>query len=145
MNRDTLLPNTNPSEKSIEFVDTILDTILIEGLEFYGFHGVPDAEQAVGHRYSLDVYLSVDVRQAAASDNVGDTVNYAEVAKMLIALGTQTQSRLLEHLAERMIRAILERYTRVQAVTLCLRKLFPPMNAIAASVGVKITRQRHLE
>lgn len=119
--------------------------ILIEGLEFYGFHGVPDEEQAIGHRYSVDVYLSIDLRQAAASDNVYDTVNYAQAAELLIALGTTTQSRLLEHLAERMTFAILERYPKVQSVTLCLRKQQPPMNAIVASVGVKITRRRHSE
>lgn len=137
MNRETILTETNAIEST--------DTIFIEGLEFYGFHGVPDAEQAIGHRYSLDVYLSVDTRQAGISDNVIDTVNYAQVAEILLELGINTQSRLLEHMAERMICALLERYMRVQAVTLCLRKRLPPMNAIAASVGVKITRRRHFE
>ena len=137
MNRETILTETNAIDST--------DTIFIEGLEFYGFHGVPDAEQAIGHRYSLDVFLSVDTRQAGLSDNVIDTVNYARVAEILLDLGINTQSHLLEHLAERMTCALLERFLKVQAVTLCVCKRLPPMNAIATSVGVKITRRRHFE
>ncbi len=118
------------------------DTILIEGLEFYGFHGVPDAEQAVGHRYRVDVRMIVDTRAAIASDAVSDTVNYAEVAQILVEMGTQTQFHLLERLADQMAQTIFEHFVQVQATKLCVRKLLPPMNAIVGAVGVEITRQR---
>lgn len=118
------------------------DTILIEGLEFYGFHGVPDEEQAIGHRYGVDVRLTVDTRQAAQTDNVKDTTNYSKVARTLIEVGTKTQFRLLERLAERMTQEVFSNFEQVQAVNLCLRKLLPPMNVIVSAVGVEITRQR---
>ncbi len=118
------------------------DTILIEGLEFYGYHGVPDEEQAIGHRYGVDVRLTVDTRHAAQTDNVKDTTNYSKVARALIEVGTKTQFRLLERLAERMIQEIFANFEQVQAVNLCLRKLMPPMNVIVSAVGVEITRQR---
>ncbi len=118
------------------------DIISIEGLEFYAFHGVPDAEQTIGHRYKVDARLSVDTRQAGASDDVADTVNYADVAARLIAVGTGSQFRLLERLADQMAAAIFEHFVQVQAINLRVSKPLPPMNAIAASVGVEITRQR---
>ena len=118
------------------------DTILIEGLEFYGYHGVPDEEQAIGHRYGVDVRLTVDTRLAAQTDNVKDTTNYSKVARTLIEVGTKTQFRLLERLAERMIQEIFANFEQVQAVNLCLRKLMPPMNVIVSAVGVEIARQR---
>lgn len=122
----------------------LLDTISIKGLEFYAFHGVPDAEQTIGHRYRVDARLSVDTRQAGASDDVADTVNYADVAATLIAVGTGSQFRLLERLANRMTAAIFEHFVQVQAVNLRVSKPLPPMNAIVASVSVEITRQRNI-
>lgn len=125
--------------------DAIPDTILIEGLEFYGFHGVPDKEQVIGHRYRVDVRLTVNLKQAAASDNVQDTVNYAEVAQTIIETGTKTQYRLVERLAEQMIQQIFHRFVQVQAVNLEIRKLMPPLNGIVSAVGVAILRQRDNE
>ena len=121
------------------------DTIIIEGLEFYGFHGVPDEEQAIGHRYGVDVQLTVDMSRAAASDNVKDTTNYSKVARMMVEIGTKTQFRLLERIAEHMVAEIFLNFEQVQAVNLRLRKLLPPMNVIVSAVGVEITRQRSEE
>ena len=119
-----------------------LDVILIEGLEFYGFHGVPDAEQTVGHRYVVDAQMGVDTRRAAHSDDVADTVNYAQVASTLLEIGAASQFRLLERLAAQMAAAVFARFAPVQSITLRVRKVLPPMNAIVAAVGVEITRRR---
>src|SRR5579862_7299098 len=107
-----------------------LDVIFLTGLEFYGFHGASDEEQAIGHRYLVDVRLSVDTRPAAGSDRVIDTVNYAKVAETIVRVGGGEQCRLLETLAQRMADRILADYRRVEAVELSLQKLMPPVNAI---------------
>lgn len=118
------------------------DWILINGLEFYGYHGASDQEQTVGHRYLLDVRLAVDTRLAGQSDHLSDTVNYSRVAKRLVEAGTQEQFRLLEALAARLAEIIFAEFSNVQAIQLRVQKISPPMNAIAASVGVEIFRQR---
>ena len=74
------------------------DTILINGLEFYAYHGASDQEQTVGHRYRVDARLMVDIAAASASDRLSDTVSYARVAKRLVEVGTGEQFRLLEAL-----------------------------------------------
>ncbi|HLJ55196.1 MAG TPA: dihydroneopterin aldolase [Chthonomonadaceae bacterium] len=119
-----------------------LDTILIEGLEFYGYHGASDQEQTVGHRYFVDVRLGVDTRDAGASDRLSDTVSYSKVARRLLEVGTHNQFRLLEALAERMVRMVFEEFPLVATVQLRVQKRCPPMNAIVASVGVEIARSR---
>jgi 7,8-dihydroneopterin aldolase/epimerase/oxygenase len=119
-----------------------VDIISIRGLEFYAFHGATDEEQAIGHRYRVDIRLSVDTRLAARTDRVSDTVNYAEVAALLVAIGTGTQCRLLEALAQRMIDELFMRFSRVETVDLGVEKLLPPMNAIVEAVGVQIIRHR---
>ncbi len=118
-----------------------MDTIRIKQLEFYGYHGASDAEQEVGHRYMVDIILELDTRPAAESDNLQDTVNYSRVAKRIIALGSSLKCRLLETLADKMAMEILKEYP-VDSVTVHVRKLHPPMNAIVESVGVKIRRTR---
>jgi dihydroneopterin aldolase len=119
------------------------DAILIQGLEFYAYHGASDEEQTVGHRYLVDARLAVDTRPAAASDRLSDTVSYAKVAKRLVQIGTEAQFRLLEALAQRMVEAIFAEFPLVQAAQLRVQKVLPPMNSIVASVGVEITRQRN--
>lgn len=118
------------------------DNIVINGLEFYGYHGASDQEQTVGHRYFVDVRLGVDTRIAGQSDRLGDTVSYSKVARRLIEVGTKRQFRLLEALAAHMVQIILDEFKPVQIVILRVQKMCPPMNAIVASVGVEITRAR---
>ncbi len=118
-----------------------MDTIRIKQLEFYGYHGASDAEQEVGHRYMVDIILELDTRPAAKSDNLQDTVNYSRVAKRIITLGSSLKCRLLETLADKMATEILKEYP-VDSVTVHVRKLHPPMNAIVESVGVEIRRTR---
>jgi dihydroneopterin aldolase len=118
------------------------DQIVINGLEFYGYHGASDQEQTVGHRYFIDVRLAVDTRAAGLSDRLGDTVSYSKVARRLIDIGTQRQFRLLEALAAHMVQVVFDEFPLVRAVHLRVQKMCPPMNAIVASVGVEITRSR---
>ena len=118
------------------------DAILINGLEFYAYHGASDQEQTVGHRYRVDARLLVDISAASASDRLSDTVSYARVAKRLVEVGTAEQFRLLEALSQRMADTVFAEFPAVQSLTLRAQKLCPPMNAIVESVGVEIERVR---
>lgn len=118
-----------------------MDVIFVEAIEFYGYHGASDEEQHVGHRYTVDVELWVDTARAGQSDDLSDTVNYAAVARRIVSVGTETRFRLVEALAERMAGAILDEFP-VESVRLRVRKVTPPMRAIAAAAGVVIERHR---
>ncbi len=118
------------------------DSILINGLEFYGYHGASDQEQSVGHRYLVDIRLGVDIGKASISDQLCDTVNYSKVAKCVIAVATTEQYRLLEALAKRITDALFLEFPSIDEIELRLQKTYPPMNAILASVGVELQRLR---
>ena len=118
------------------------DSILINGLEFYGYHGASDQEQTVGHRYLVDARLGVDTRIAGESDRLTDTVSYSRVAKRIIEIGTKEQFRLLEALSARLAKMVFEEFPAIDCLTLRVQKICPPMNAIVATVGVEITRSR---
>jgi dihydroneopterin aldolase len=145
-NVSSILPSGSftPGLEGQTFMDES-DLILINGLEFYGYHGASEQEQTVGHRYCVDVRLSVDTRPAASSDRLSDTVSYSRVAKRIVEVGTLEQYRLLEALAEHLTTLIFTEFPPVLAVQIRVQKICPPMNAIVSSVGVEITRRRKLE
>ena len=118
------------------------DTIFIEGIEFYAFHGVPDAERSIGHRYRVDIRLRVDMLEAGRSDSEDDTVDYAAVAAMVIQIGMKEKFKLLEALAARCCDAILAAFPKVASLDLEARKMMPPINGVIQAVGVAITRER---
>jgi len=118
------------------------DAIIINGLEFYGYHGASDQEQTVGHRYVVTARLTVDTACSARTDLLSDTVSYSKVAKRIVEVGTQERFRLLESLAARIVSVVFEEFSAVSAILLRVEKICPPMNAIVASVGVEIARCR---
>ncbi|BCW94706.1 MAG: dihydroneopterin aldolase [Fimbriimonadales bacterium] len=118
------------------------DQIIVQGIEFYAYHGVPDAEQQIGHRYRVDLVADIDLREAGRTDDLRHTVSYGELARLVIQIGTSQQRRLLESLAEQMCAAILERFPTIQRVELFIAKRLPPTGTITELAGVKITRAR---
>lgn len=117
------------------------DTILIEGITFHAYHGASDEEQVIGHRYSVDVVLEYDIRAAAQSDDLSQTINYSAVAKRVLAVGTENRFRLIETLAEHIAADILHNFP-ASAVEVTVRKLLPPMKVPAQATGVTIRRAR---
>lgn len=118
------------------------DTIFIEGLELYAYHGVPEAEREIGHRYRIDARLRLDLREAGKTDSIRSTVDYASVAQTIVETATKERFLLVEALAETLCNRLLEGFPTVQEVTLTVRKVLPPFPCVVASVGVEITRRR---
>ena len=118
------------------------DQIIVRGIEFYAYHGVPDAEQQIGHRYRVDLVVDLDLREAGRTDDLRHTVSYGDLARLVIQIGTSQQRRLLESLAEQMCAAILEQFPAVRRVELFIAKRLPPTGTITELAGVKIVRAR---
>ncbi len=116
-------------------------TLFVRGLEAYAYHGVGDAEQSVGHRYVMDLELDLDA-PARQSDRIEETVDYGEVSQWLVQSLQTTQNRTLEHLAQRLGEALLERYPSVRRVHLSVAKRLPPAPIIADLAGVRVSLER---
>lgn len=117
------------------------DKILLAGIEFYGHLGLTEAEREVGQRYVVDVELSVDLRRAAQSDAIAETVNYAEVYGRVVAIGESRRYRLIEPLADELARVLLEHFP-AQAVRVRVKKQPPPIKGIVKYAGVEVYRER---
>lgn len=107
------------------------DTISLVGITLYGYHGVRPEERTLGQRFVVDLDLDADLRDAAATDALDATVNYSEVYALVAELVEGRPVNLLETLAERIARAVLERFPQVERTRIRIAK---PGVAIAGSV-----------
>ena len=99
--------------------------IRVADLRFDGCHGATAAERSLPRRFEVDVELEAAVEAAERSDSLADTIDYAEVAGLVVAIGTGPAFHLLEALARRMVDAVAEKWPTAH-VSLEVRKLSPP-------------------
>lgn len=113
--------------------------IEIRNAQFYAFHGVMEQEQIVGGHYTID--LSLKIAQLPDSDEIGDTVSYADVYEIL-KREMAIPSKLLESVCKRIIESIFSEQQLVNEVTITLTKVTPPMGGdnLSAAVTVKGVR-----
>jgi len=116
------------------------DRVLIEGLTFFGYHGVRPEEQRLGQKFRVDVELTLDLGRAASSDRVADTVNYEEICRLVLEVGRGRRCNLVETLAER-IAAVLLKAFPAQEVLVRVKKTSPPFDGTLTAVGVEIRRR----
>lgn len=110
--------------------NTIVGKITIDSLIIHARHGVLDQERRVGNDFIVDIVLDVPAAVSAEeSDELADTVNYADVVEIVRAQ-MRVPSRLLEHVAGRIRRAICQRYPGIVAGgSVTIRKPAPPIPA----------------
>jgi dihydroneopterin aldolase len=117
------------------------DRLLLEDVRFYGHHGVSKAEQTVGVWFSVDAELAVDLAAAAASDDLAAAVDYGEVARRIVEIGTEGRVNLIERLAGLIAQALLREFPTRQ-VRVRVRKLTPPLRGLVGTPSVELVRTR---
>ncbi len=113
------------------------DTVFLRGLEVRTVIGVDDWERREPQTLHLDVEVACDAARAAASDDLGDAVNYRTIAKEALRFAARSRFRLVETFAERMARR-LRRACRLPWIRLRVSK--PGAVRFSRDVGVEIER-----
>jgi dihydroneopterin aldolase len=90
------------------------DSIKIEGITATGFHGVYTEERVKGQKFIVDVKLSLDLK--GIKDDLTKTVNYADVAHLVVRHITGEPVNLIETLAEAIADEILKDFPLVEKV-----------------------------
>lgn len=121
--------------------ERVSDEIRISGLRVLGTHGHLAEEQIRQQPFVLDITVRMDTRQAAATDDLHETVDYGALAQRAAAIVHRERYRLIERLAERICQEVLAD-PRVLDVTVGITKPHAPLGQDAASVGVVVTRDR---
>jgi dihydroneopterin aldolase len=117
--------------------------IELHGLRLVGRHGVLPEEQRRAQPFEVDLTVWLDLRAAAASDELADTADYsALVSAATEIVGGDRHFQLMEAMADAVAAAVLARDPRLAAVEVAVRKLRPPVPHDLASAGVRLTRRR---
>ena len=117
------------------------DCIEVRGLRVNGHHGVTEAERAEAQPFEVDLDLYLALSPAAAGDDLERTSDYAAAVAAAVAVLQGAPRRLLETLAEDIAAAVLAD-TKVDVVTVSVRKLRPPVPFTLGSAGVRVSRRR---
>lgn len=113
--------------------------IAIRGIEARGRHGVLAAERELGQPFIVDIELDVDVTTASHSDDLADTVNYADVALAALRIVEGPTFQLIERLAGAIADQILT-FDRVDRVSVTVHKPQAPIPAAFDDVTVTVVR-----
>ena len=116
-----------------------MDKVFIEALEIDCVIGIYDWERTIRQPVQFDIEMEFDNRVPAASDAIGDTLDYKAVSKRLIQFVSESSYGLVETLAENCAKIIVEEFG-VKHVRLKLSKLGAVRGARAVGVILERTR-----
>jgi|TARA_Y100000310_G_scaffold277648_1_gene295536 dihydroneopterin aldolase len=116
------------------------DVIELRDLRVSAFCGVLPEETTRRQPIALDLDVHVDLTAAATSDDLAETVDYGSLCGLVAGIATDERFSLLERFAGRVAEAVLA-VDRVEAVTVVVRKLRPPVAEALGTSGVRIHRR----
>ena len=119
-----------------------MDKIIISQLEVISNHGVLDAEKVLGQKFYVSIELALDLQKAGISDDIRETINYAEVCDMVVRLMQNSTYNLIETCAEKIAESLLKTHTNVNEVTVTIEKPHAPIKHSFGNVAVLIIRKR---
>ena len=100
--------------------------IILEGMEFFSYHGCFKEEQVIGAKFIVDLQIDSDTSRAEASDRLSDTINYSSLY-LIVKTEMEQKSCLLEHVARRIIEKLKTSFTTILSIDLRISKINPPV------------------
>lgn len=117
------------------------DRIVVTGLELWGYHGVFDHEKRDGQRFLIDLDIELDTAVSADSDDVSDTLNYAELLDAVEAVVIGEPVDLIETLAANVL-GVVWKFPQPSTATVTVHKPGAPVSQKVADIAVTVTRNR---
>ena len=106
-----------------------LGIIELEGMEFKAYHGCLEQEKIRGNSFTVDFHGELDLSAAAESDNLNDTLNYADIYE-IVAYEMSVPSELLENVAGRIMTAIEKSFPQLVRFSVRVSKKRPPVEGV---------------
>jgi 7,8-dihydroneopterin aldolase/epimerase/oxygenase len=116
------------------------DRIELRGLRVVGICGALPEERVRAQPLEVDLDVDADLAPSGRSDELADTIDYGALCDTVAAVVAGGSPQLLEHLAQAIADALLAVDGRIEAVTVAVRKLRPPVPHALASSGVRVRR-----
>ncbi len=115
------------------------DLIIVNGIQFVGYHGILPDERRNGCRYRADLQVQCSMEAASRTDKISATIDYRKLCAIVIARGTGKRYNLIEAVATAIAEDILQE-TSATGCAVTLTKY--PSEIDAESVAVRVVRRR---
>ena len=119
------------------------DQITVTGIKAFGYHGVLPHEAIEGQEFTVDLVVTLDLRAASLSDDLTQTINYADLAQIAhdnITGITGERVQLIERLAGKIAEEISSAYSQITSVSVTVHKPHAPVTVDFEDISVTITR-----
>ena len=113
--------------------------IELNAMKFYAYHGILPQETKVGNYFIVDIKYSCPSEKACLSDEIKDTISYTDVYNV-VRTEMKDPSKLLEHITERISKALKTNFPQLSYLKIRLSKLNPPLEGEVQSVAVVIEK-----
>jgi dihydroneopterin aldolase len=120
--------------------DNKLDKIIMQGMRFYGYHGVLDKEKLMGQEFVVDCEMLTNFKRAAEKDDINLTINYAVIYENVKKIVENEKYDLIETVAERIAQCILDN-KRIDEVIIRVKKPQAPISGEFKHMAVEISRR----
>ena len=115
--------------------------ITLKNLRFYAYHGAEAQETVVGGWFTVDVVITTDATVAVQTDDLNGTINYAMVTDV-VKEQMQIRSSLIEHVAGRIAKSLLDGFPSINKVTVTVSKEHPPVGGACSASGFTLTASK---
>ena len=116
------------------------DQIRVTGIKAFGYHGVLPHEATDGQEFTVDLFVTLDLRAASLSDDLQDTINYADLAQIAHDNIVGDRVQLIERLAGRIGEEISSAYSQITSVSVTVHKPHAPVAVDFENISVTITK-----
>ena len=110
--------------------------IYLKNIRLYAFHGCMDEEEKIGSDYVVNLVIDADLNLSSQSDNLKDTVDYVSLHG-IVKEEMSIRSKLLEKVADRILKRILKDHREVVLVKVKVAKINPPIGGNVDEVAVE--------
>ncbi|AXF56619.1 dihydroneopterin aldolase [Salicibibacter kimchii] len=119
-----------------------MDKVFVTGMTFYAYHGVFPEENKLGQRFTVDVVLEADLKEATDRDDIRKSVDYGEVYEVTKRVVEGQTYNLVESIAEEVAAQMLKVFSIVARTTVKVIKPDPPIPGHYDHVAIEIVRDR---
>lgn len=115
-----------------------MSIVTLENMEFHAFHGCLEHEKKLGNKFEVTVSVEFDTSKAGRTDDLNDTINYQQIYDVVKAQ-MEISSNLIEHVAQRILDALVVAFPVVQIFTVKLSKHNPPLGGKVPLATIELT------
>jgi len=115
--------------------------IKLKNIRTFSYHGCLVEESKIGSDYSVDLEIKADLRKSMDTDELADTVDYVHLNKIVME-EMAIRSKLLEHVAKRIVQRVFNELPQVSQIVLAVSKLNPPIGGDVQAVTIQLEEYR---